>query len=300
MKKLCFYFLTAIVALLFTSCQKVDLGEEESSPDGAKNVTFRILQIEQTPFGSAKASRSQDIAQLCNHINVAVYNSNNVRENSLSQKSTDTGFGVISMSLKAGKHHVVILAHNQDRSPTTTDVSKIGFNGDMNDTFLWSEDVTVDENQNNEFDVSMHRVVAKIKIISTDNVPDNVAKLQFEYTGGSSTINALTGKGCVNSKQSATRTVTDDMKGKPATFEFYTFPKSEASTVRIVMTAYDANDAKIGETEIDNIPVKVNICANCKGTIFDTITGSGGSIGSSGTKFRLTTDDEWVYENYTF
>lgn len=299
MEKLSLYLLTAIFAVLFASCQKVDLSEDGGRSDDANNVTFRIVRIEETPFSSAKASRSQDIAQLCTRINVAIYK-NSERVKSISQKSGDKDFGTVSLSLDAGTYRVVILAHSQEKSPTMTDAEKIGFNSDMSDTFLWSEKVTVEDGGDNEVDVDMHRVVAKIRIISKDNVPNNVARLKFYYTGGSSTINALTGKGCVNSKQTVEYMISDDMKGKPATFEFYTFPKADNSTVKMEVTAYDATDTKLGEMTITDIPVKVNTCASCEGDIFSSISGGGGSIGSSGTKFRLTTDDEWVYENYTF
>lgn len=39
------------------------------------------------------------------------------------------------------------------------------------------------------------------RLVIKDEIPEQAKKIKFYYTGGSSTLNAKTGYGCVNSKQ---------------------------------------------------------------------------------------------------
>lgn len=279
-----------LCASILCSCQKVALDDEETPTVGKQAVTFRVAEFEQQPF----TMRSQDIAALCSHINLAIY-SGSERVESKSQTTADKDFGTMSLQLAAGTYRAVILAHSQDRSPTTTNAEKIAFNGDMDDTFLWTETLTVEEGKGQSVDASMKRAVAMVRIATTDNIPDNVASVQFYYTGGSSTINALTGKGCVNSKQKFTRTVTADMKGKPASFDLYTFPKGDENLLKIEVTALDDAGQTVAKRTFEGVPIERNQITLYKGALF-----TDGGDDDTQSKFKMTTDDEWSTVEKTF
>lgn len=275
--------------MMAVSCQKmVDDGVDEDG-DGKKQnlITFRISQIEQIPFASTElSSRATDITKLCSHIYLAVYDSGNKRLQYRSQDSSDKDFGKLSVSLDNGTYRVVILAYNNKNNPTATDPSKIGFgnNGKMSDTFLWSDDITVDKNLEKE--VNMSRVVAMFRLVTTDNIPDNVAKMKFYYTGGSSTIDAMSGNGSVASKQEENIVVSET--GKPGTFEVYTFPRDDANFLKMEVTALDANGNTVASRTFEDVPISRNKITQYTGEFF-----SGGTSGSSDTSFKLTTNDEW-------
>ncbi len=275
--------------VMAASCQKMVEDGVDEGGDGEKQnlITFRISQIEQIPFASTElSSRATDITKLCSHIYFAVYDSSNKRLQYKSQDSSDKDFGKISVSLDNGTYRVVILAYNNKDNPTATDPTKIlfGNNGKMSDTFLWSDDITVDKNLEKE--VSMSRVVSMFRLVTTDNIPSNVAKMKFYYTGGSSTINALTGNGNANSKQEENIVVSET--GKPGTFEVYTFPKGDENLLKMEVTALDASGNTVASRTFEDVPISRNKITQYTGEFF-----SGGTSGSVDTSFKLTTNDEW-------
>lgn len=277
--------------LMVASCQKIveeDVNGNEEEQGQKSLITFKISQIEQIPFSSIEySSRATDISELCSHIYLAIYDNGGKRLQYKSQTSSDKDFGKVSISLSNGTYRVVILAYNSKDNPTATDSEKIlfGNNGKMSDTFLWSDNITVESKL--EKDVSMHRVVAMFRLVTTDNIPANVAKMKFYYTGGSSTLNALTGKGNANSKQEENITVLET--GKSGTFEVYTFPKDDENLLNMEVTALDANGQTVASKTFEDVPISRNKITQYKGAFF-----TGGTSSSGDTSFKLTTDDEWT------
>lgn len=298
MKKISNFAAYLLLVFFIASCQKVavddvDENGEEQSPKSL--ITFRINQIEQTPFSSSEySSRATSITKLCSHIFLAVYKSDGERLTTKSQNSSDKDFGKLSVSLAKGTYRIVLLAYNQKDNPTAANAEKIlfGNNGKMTDTFLWSDEITVENNL--EKDISMKRAVAMFRLITTDNIPSNVAKMKFYYTGGSSTLNAITGTGNANSKQEENLTVAET--GKPGTFEVYTFPKDDENVLKIEVTALDANGNTVASRTFEDVPISRNKITQYKGEFF-----TGGDSGNVTITFtNLTTDDEWSIIDKSF
>lgn len=286
--------LATLVALAMVSCQRL-ASEDPELPSGEKSmVHFNISQFETLPFSTAQ-SRSQSVSELCKQIDLAVFQGG-VRTVKTTQKAGDKDFGTLSVALAPGTYKVVIVAHNQDKTPTMTNAEKITFSGDLSDTFSWSDDITVGEGNGLDVDVSMRRVVAMVRFVTTDNVPDNVSTLQFYYTGGSSTLDGLTGTGCVNSRQTVKFSITDDMKGKPATFEIYTFPKSDSKELKIEVTGLGPTGEAVYSHTFGNVPVSRNQITQFTGALFS----DNPVTGDTSSKFMLTTDDEWLTVDKSF
>lgn len=91
-------------------------------------------------------------------------------------------------------------------------------------------------------------------VLTDEEIPGNVAKMKFYYTGGSSTFSPASGVGCVNSKQTEYRTVADD-----GVYEIYTMPHTEEDVLtKLTVTALDANDNIIKERIFEDVPVVRN------------------------------------------
>lgn len=286
--------LAVLLAFSMVSCQRLTSEDPEQPSEGKSMVKFKISQFETMPFSTAQ-SRSQAVSELCKQIDLAVFQGG-TRTEKVTQKVGDKDFGTLSVALDAGSYKVVILAHNQDKTPTTTNAEKITFSGDLSDTFLWSNDITVNEGNGLDVDVSMHRTVAMVRFVTTDKIPDDVSTLQFYYTGGSSTLDGLTGYGCVNSRQTVKFSITDDMKGKTGQFEIYTFPKSDSKELKIEVTGLGATGNTVCSHTFENVPVSRNQITQFTGALFsdEPVTGD------SSSKFKLTTDDEWSTVEKTF
>lgn len=286
--------LATLLALAMVSCQRL-ASEDPELPSGEKSmVRFKVSQFEPLPFSTAQ-SRSQSVSELCKQIDLAVFQGG-VRTVKTTQKAGDKDFGTLSVALAPGTYKVVIVAHNQDKTPTMTNAEKITFSGDLSDTFSWSDDITVGEGNGLDVDVSMHRVVAMVRFVTTDKVPDNISTLQFYYTGGSSTLDGLTGNGCVNSRQTVKIAITDDMKGKTAKFEIYTFPKSDSKELKIEVTGLGPTGEAVYSHTFGNVPVSRNQITQFTGALFS----DNPVTGDTSSKFMLTTDDEWLTVDKSF
>lgn len=294
MRRLAHAALLLLCIIMVTSCQKIaieDFDDEEETTVGDKvTAKFCISQLEQVPFQVSQdyMARATDIKEVCNHLFLAVYSTSGERKTTKSQNSTDKGFGTFSISLEKGTYRIVILAYNGKDNPTSTDPTKIifGNNGKMSDMFLWSEDVTIDNNV--EKDIILRRAVAAFRLVTTDTIPSNVAKMNFHYTGGSSTLNALTGAGSVASKQDETFIIKNTDTGKTGTFIVYTFPRDDANVLKMEVTALDASGAIVASQTFDDVPITRNKVTEYKGDFFNNTSGASGNI-----SFHISILDSW-------
>lgn len=293
MRKLTF-ILCLVFGVVLSSCQKVVFDDEEPEIEAGKiRLTLNVNQFDMLDF-SSMPSRSQDIANLCTHICLGVYQ-NGERTKQVNQKSTDKDYGTLSVDLSEGTYQLVIIAHNSSSNPTMTNPEKVTFGTGLGDTFTWTQAVNLDKNT--KMDIKMSRAVAKFRLVTTDNIPSNVKSMKFYYTGGSSTINALTGIGNVNSKQTEVVNVTDDMAGKPGTFEVYSFPKDDENILNMTITALDANGETLFQHVFESVPISRNKITQYTGEFF---TDGGTSESKNYSIIGLTTDDEWSSISKTF
>ena len=284
-----------------TACEKpiLDESSEASSSAADANVILRFTQYEQEAFsvgsGSAVATRAAtNITELCSRLNIAIFDGEGTKVNTVAQKEGDASYGTVVLSLAAGTYKLVVIAHNCDGSATITSTEKVTFpNNKVTDTFYYYGDLVV-SNEKQTYDLTLTRAVAMFRLVLTDEeVPSNVAKIKFYYVGGSSTFSPKDGYGCVNSKQTEIRTVVAD-----GVYEIYTLPHTEEDVLtKLTVTALDANDNTIKERIFENVPVVRNQVTRYTGSFFGN--GGGGSTGSG--DFRMTADPEWDSVNgYTF
>lgn len=292
MKKffLCFSLLTALA--VFTACEKVnldDLRDDDTEQEQGVKLTFNVMKFEQTSFNDPTYVTRANINELCNKINFALYDKDNTRLKYVNQKSEDKDFGKISFNVEAGTYRVVILAHSCSANATTTNVEKITFpDNKVTDTFYYFAEIQVDSDKS--YDVQLKRIVSMFKLVTDDDIPENVKKFKFYYTGGSSTLNGLTGYGCVNSKQTEIRTVNSTAKGQE--FSVYTFLHADEGTLKMTVTALDASDMAVKEIQFESVPMKRNTISQYKGSFF---SGGGGASGAS--VFSLSADGAWENTN---
>ena len=283
-------FMFIALALLVVACEKPILDSEDIPNEREANVILHMTQFEQTAFTRA----ATDITELCTRLNIAIFDADGTKVKTVAQKEGDASFGTVALTLAAGSYRLVVIAHNCDGSATITSEEKVTFpNNKVTDTFYYYGDLVVTDSQQS-YDLTLTRAVAMFRLVLTDEeIPSNVARLKFYYTGGSSTFSPKDGYGCVNSKQTEYRTVDDGV----TTFDIYTLPHTEEDVLtKLTVTALDANDNTVKERVFENVPVTRNQITRYTGSFF----GSGGGTTSDGT-FRLTADPDWDSVNgYTF
>jgi hypothetical protein len=188
----------------------------------------------------------------------------------------------------------VAIAHSStEGNATITSPEKVTFaNNKLTDTFYYYGTLTVDTDPIEET-LEMTRCVAMLRLTLTEPLSDNISRLKFYYTGGSSTFSPATGYGCVNSKQTEYRYTTDDQDMPVSVYELYTMPHEHQDVLKLTVTALDASGSEVGEVTMENIPVTRNKITTWQGALFSgSGTGGDGGTSSSG-GITITLDTEW-------
>ena len=275
-----------LLLVLLTSCEKTLGDEENGTMDADGNVVLRISIYEKLPFTTRT---QQDITQLCSRLNIALFQ-NGAKVKTFSQKKDDASFGNIVLALDPGTYQLVVIAHNSNGAATITSTEKVTFpSNQISDTFYYYGDLEVGS-QKQVYDLELERNVAMFRLKLTQPLPSSVAKMKFYYTGGSSTFSPALGFGCVNSRQTVYMEVTPGQ----TVFEIYTMPHAIDDVLKIVVTAYDANETVLKEQTYENVPVTVNEITQYTGDFFNGTGGSGGNNTGSSGDLHMTADSEWA------
>ena len=287
------YALAMTVALV--SCEKAIMAVD-STTSGDKNGNLRVsvYQIEQTPFTSitrradnATPRAAQDASKACTRLNFAIYDEGGSRLKQVNQTSDNASFGQCAFQLEEGTYQLVVVGHSASSNPTMTVPTKIQFTNatGYTDTFLCYGEVTIGEEQV-EHEVSLDRIVALCRFVITDDIPAEVKKMQFYYTGGSGAFDATTGLGSVASKQTVTYDVTNVSEKQ---FDLYTFLHDLSDNIALTVTALDASGNELYSRQFD-VPMQQNHITWLSGAFFN------GSGSSSATISGVTVNTDWAGE----
>lgn len=279
--------------LVLSSCEKAILQDDSvvsgSAADKDANLTVTVFEIEKTPFGSLTRAGQQPISAVCTRLNFAIYDEDGSRVKQVNQTKETTNYGTAHFQLEPGDYTLVVVGHSSNGNPTMTNLNKIQFTNAQGytETFLCCATVTIAEDPV-EVQVSLDRIVSMCRFVLTDDIPSDVKKLQFYYTGGSGAFNALTGFGSVNSKQ----TVTFDVSSNPQKqFDLYTFLHEAESDISLKVTALDNDDNVLYERDFD-VPMQQNHITWLTGAFFN------GSGSSSITITGVTVNTDWAGETH--
>ena len=290
MRKQLYSLILLCCCLLLFSCQKAYVGDDDSEEvrkESGVNLRLSIVRLGDADFEkSYEVLRSADVTTLCNRVSVAVYR-DGTRVKQVNQTTSDQDFGKIQLTLPAGKYKILILAYSGSKSATMTDAEKVCFSGGMSDTFWYCKDIDLESDTSE--DITMKRIVAMFRLSLTDAMPKNVKTLKFAYTGGSSTLNGVTGLGCVNSRQSVEFAITSD-------FDIYTFPKPDSQTLKVTVTALDASGNQLIQHIFNGVEIQCNMITKYTGAFFSDV----GSCANASYSGRLLTNDEWRLSDNTF
>ena len=258
------YVLVIVMAGLLGSCEKPILAGQEGTTETEGNLKVNVYELEQTPFNSTLRTA---VSELCTHLNFAIYDMTGERLKQVNQMIGDSDFGVASFQLLEGTYQLVVIAHSSNTNPTMTNPQKIQFTNakGYTDTFLYYETITIGSEAQTQ-SISLHRIVSLCRFVINDAIPEGIARLKFEYTGGSGHFSALTGKGVTNSTQVVSYAVA--VGQQQTQYDLYTFLHDTTGDIHLKVMAYDAADNLQREQEFD-IPMATNKITWMKGNFFD-------------------------------
>lgn len=267
-------FLLFLICFLLTSCFPQDNNEvAEIEGEGPFKLTLHITG-----------------AECITRLDVALFDESGTRIARVNQTQSDADFLQPTIRVQEGNHHLVLIGHSGVGAATLTSPTEVTFaKNKVTDTFSSYRTLTISEEGPSSLDLRISRVVSMVRVILTDTeLPADFVQLQLYYTGGSSTLNAETGFGAKNSRQTEVRTLAESSttpKGYHV-FEIYTFPHSSEDELKLTLTPQNAQGQAIApERVIESVPVKLNSITECQGTLFT----SGSTSGST----HIIINDEW-------
>ena len=265
---------------IFASCLALGLaGCQTSAPlnEGEPRVfNFSALVVEQLPMSRAA------LKDACTVLNYYRY-TGGVQTGSKCITSSDEGFGTFTDEIPWGTHNLYFIGH---RSEVTAFTNGVATFDKVSDTFTHYLSLTVDENTNTNQIITLVRRVAKFELQTKDPLPENLASVDIEITGGSMSVDVASGIGGEASVQNKTISVPATNLGKQnCTFASYLFLPEGVTSVDIMVTAKDADGEEIVCVEFEDVEVKANVITRYKGRIFGVLA-----------EVELVVDTDWEDE----
>lgn len=290
--------LMMLIAML-TSCEKFVLDDSNAQNRNADgNVTIHIEQVQSTKISNlSRAASEKDLKELCSRISFAVFDVEEKLQN-INQTQDTHGFGTAHFNLDEGEYRLVVIAHNGTGNCTISSPEKIKFaSNKLTDTFYYYGRLSVTEEGAQAY-IHLSRPVGALILHITDNtLPEDAKSIKFYYTGGSSTLDATTGYGCVNSRQTESFSLSADQRD----YTVYTFPHDpeEGKTIKMSISLLNPDAKAIKEFELPGVQMKRNTITKATLNIKDgTIKGDGEETDEGDIGF--TVDDEWEQDTIIY
>ena len=222
-----------------------DFGDEDGIEDGDED---RIEEGNEEVEG-------KPLEDYCSRLSIAIFDGEE-KVKTLNLTAEKDGYEDIGINLEAGKYRMVAIGHNGNGNCTISSPEKVKFyKNKMTDTFFYYGTFNVKDGEDTDDYILLKRAVAQFKVHITDaTIPAEAHSIKFYYTGGSSTLDAVTGYGCVQSRQTETFKLQEGNRD----FSVYTFPREENKGLKMTINILDADAQSIKEYSKEGIPVKCN------------------------------------------
>ena len=284
MKKKTYVWLASLLLMLvatLTSCEKFALDDSgTNSHDANANVIIHVSVAKNNSTGTRSGEEDfgdeetgdeetgdedgldegdeevegKPLEDYCSRLSIAIFDGEE-KVKALNLKAED-GYKDIGINLEAGKYRMVAIGHNGSGNCTISSPEKVKFyKNKMTDTFFYYGTFNVRDGEDTDDYILLKRAVAQFKVhISDATIPAEAHSIKFYYTGGSSTLDAVTGYGCVQSRQ----TETFKLQEGESDYSVYTFPREENKGLKMTINILDADAQSIKEYSKEGVPVKCN------------------------------------------
>lgn len=279
-------FLIAAVAVGLVGCSGDEPKDEKVTNDAV--VTFRIdVKNGGGDAGGAAAriTRGTPVASSeMTDLWIFDYHGGEQKQGTR-QRSTDSGFGVVSMSIPLGQHTFYFVASMGDEPNEETDGVIVW--AKPKDTFWGKVELNLTNGTTANVDVELQRVVTKLAVTVTDVVPADIATLtitpQTWYYG----LNYTTGEP-TSAQDGVERTVSVPLSFVGTTdlaMSIMGFAGESGFETGFTVTANNASRQAIGQATVAAAPFVQNRSTRFTGPLFHANEG-----------ITITLADEWLDE----
>ena len=292
-----FYGFLMTCIFMMMSCEKMVV-EDNNASSGDNSEAILVLKV-------SPVTRSGESPSWNSLMFVVYKDDKKVKE--VLQNIDDQNFGTASISLTPDSYRVLILAHGSNGNPSRARPTEIEFSNKIgySDTFYCLDNITV-TSESQTRTVTLERATSKIEFVTDDPIPAEVKSIKFFYTGGSGTLNALTGFGYKASQQTVWMDVDASMTGKPLQADLYTILREQEAEVKLTVTTYSTEQGASTMLQLQEytffVPVVHHQISRMSGTFFtgepNVEPGNDEEPSASGLAYHVTVNDEWENTNY--
>lgn len=273
-----------VAAVMMAACGND--GELAGSVDseGVKDVTFEVNGDFAVRFSDMETRTAlTDDANTMTDLWVFDYKNGQCMQ-SLHQTSDDAQWGTPTLSLKFGAHQIYFVASRGAEPVVDADNHVISF-GTVRDTFWKMYTIEVTGSTNASRTVTMYRVVTRLRLTATDEVPEGLATVTVTPAKWYNGVDYLTGE------PAAEVVSTGRVVNVPSSYagtsgdliiNVFGFSGDEFST-NIDMLAKTTDGTTVGQASVANAPFKRNRSTEMSGTLFSKVSVN-----------TITIDDEWL------
>ncbi|MBP5798817.1 MAG: FimB/Mfa2 family fimbrial subunit [Prevotella sp.] len=261
MKKL--KVLCAAMVLVASGCEsekKECVTEDVTAP---VTVSVSGFSVEQGDIAETRATTVGEYNNL-KALTLAFYKSDGSPQFKATQYKNDAStydtFGEFSTSLPIGHYTMVVLGCSSENAAGNillTGLTSAGYDDYVRETFSASQAVTVSNSSAQNLSITLNRIMAKVKVVSTDGRTADVHAIRTTFSGGSKVFDPTSGlatdnHGIVNT------VVTNAPIGNTTVIGNGVFLLSDEQTMDVTVETLDADEHVLFSKTLSNVPLKRN------------------------------------------
>lgn len=202
------------------------------------------------------------------------------------QASTDDGFGAVSGTFDYGIHTLYFVASRGVTPTVSTDANTITWQT-VRDTFWATLQMTVEPATGGQQQVSLSRVVGRLRITVTDAVPTGAATFEVTPMTWYCGLNYQTGEATASSTSPIVVNIPSSYIGTTnLVSSVYTISGATPWETGITAAIKASDNSTLGSVTISDIPIQRN-----------HITSYSGGIMTTGRSLSVSSADEWVEDD---
>lgn len=239
-------------------------------------VTIRVndfaISVDEYPSAGTRAEETVATYDKVKAITLAFYDVEGTEKYKHTQLKADdatyTTFGEFTCDLPVGSYTMVVLGYGSDYAITLTSPTAAAYTEDrIRETFSATQSVTITSTAAVELAPTLHRIVSKFQLVSTDPRPAGVSQIKLTFAAGGQSFNPTTGlatdnSGFINSiAPSAAIGTTINTIG-------FLFLATDEQKIDVTIEVLDADDNVLFTKQVKDVPFKRNRLTTLSGAIF--------------------------------
>lgn len=291
--------MAAIALLAATGCTNESVETEVANQKATAPVTVRVndfsITTEEMPSGGGMTRSAVNPASYdgVGAIDLAFYSGGTEVFKTTQIKSDGTTystFGEFSCNLPIGSYTMVVIGRGQFDGDvfTLTSPTAAGYTSERaRETFVKTQAVNITSADPVNLSATLNRIIAQVRIISTDNRVEGVSKIRTTYSAGGKSFNPTTGLATSNTGFNLTNTPSAAV-GATIDVGSFVFLATDEQTVNITIEVLDTNEDVMFTKYVANVPLKRNRQTVLSGPLFT-------STAITSSAFQVETD--WLPNN---